>query len=839
MHKILSLVILMTISLFVVSSADSDYEYRVVKFDKNWGEHPLFNLVSESPIGVEVVFSMHKMMVEERVIDGNRMKAFCIPGIFLPNSEGAPNLAGTGRYIAIPQGARAQVTIVDTRTEVYHDVEIAPAPNIPLDSDDSPLRYAKDMKIYGRNAYYPETPVKLSEPSKIRGVDVVILGIMPFKYNPVTKDLIIYKDIRIRVDFVGGNGHFGEDRLRSRFWEPILQGHLLNYNSLSKIDLYSHSGDRFAGYEYIIIVPDDSAFVAWADTIRNWRKLQGISSEVFTLTEIGGSSVDNIRNFLQDAYYNWNIAPVAFLLLGDYELIPSPSLPHPSPRVYTYISDNWYADFHGDGYFNADGLPDLHHARICAQNDEHLQTIINKFLSYERYPYTDSDFYDHPLVACVWETSRWFQISAEIIRGFFINSLGKTPVRQYVYNTSNDTNPQGRDGEWSNAANTGAVVHYWYDIGWLPDTLNPYDEDWWDNGGTEGIINAINSGAFLVQHRDHGGVTGWEHPSFHNSDLDNLTNTMFPFVYSTNCLTGKFDILDECFTEKFHRIEHGALGVNSASEVSYSFVNDTYIWGTYDGLWPQFDPSYGPSEPIEYRNPCMAMTYGKYYLAASSFTDSMYDDTTYKKVTYGLFHHHGDAFTPLYSEVPQRLAVMHQMNLPFGQTHFGIRANTGSVIALTVNGEIIGVAVATGALQYIEIAPQNSAGTLVITVTKPNYFRHRSSVPIGPVHFEKRNVCSDGWEQVVSPSLEIYPTLCNSHLNIYFSVGSEGSEAKLRIYSVSGRLVKEFSNAEIQSFNPVIWQGDDNSGSSLPAGVYFVKLESGDFKAVKKVTLLR
>jgi len=214
-------ILIITVLLLTVSFAD-----EVVTFDNNWADNPLFNVNYETPSGIEIVFSMHQMVVAEMEIDGTMMKNFGVPGIFLPNDEGAPNLAGTGRYIAIPQGAEARVTVLGSRTEVYHNVEVAPAFNIPRDNDDSPIRYEKDMKIYSRNAFYPAVPVKLSEPTKIRGVDVVILGITPFQYNPVTKELIVYKDIRVKVDFLGGTGHFGDDRLRSLFWEPILQGHL-------------------------------------------------------------------------------------------------------------------------------------------------------------------------------------------------------------------------------------------------------------------------------------------------------------------------------------------------------------------------------------------------------------------------------------------------------------------------------------------------------------------------------------------------------------------------------------------------------------------------------------
>ncbi len=705
-----------TMLLFSISFAT-----RMVTFDNNWAHNPLFNVVYENPMGIEIVFSMHRMVIEETEVDGILMQTFGVPGIILPNDEGAPNLAGTGRYIAIPQGAYATVTILDSRTEVYHNIEVTPAPNIPLGTDDSPLRYVKDMTIYRRNAYYPETPVKLSEPMKMRGVDIVILGITPFQYNPVTKELIVYSDIRLKIDFIGGNGHFGEDRLRSRFWEPIFQGHLLNYNSLPRINFYVperiHARD---GYEYIIIVPNDPVYEAWGDTIKAWRTLQGISCEVFTLSEVGGSDTISIMNFLHNAYNTWNPAPVAFLLLSDYPSsgdffgIPSPFY---SYYDYTCVADNKYADVDGDN------LPDMHHARICAQSDGQLSIMINKFLSYERTPYVAPNFYDEPLIACGWQDDRWFQLCAEVIRGFFINGLGKNPARQYNLGAPAHPTP---GGDWSTHPNTSTVVAYFSDLGYIPPT-NPYDATWWNNGSASGINAAINSGAFLIQHRDHGGETGWGEPSYHNSDLDDLFNTMFTFVYSTNCLTGKYDWWSECFTEKFHRIEYGALGVNAASEVSFSFVNDTYVWGTYDCLWQEFMPDYPSSDITGYDNlrPCMAMTYGKYFLQGSDWPGG-----GGKVPTYMLFHHHGDAFITLYSEIPQYLSVSHPSILTAGATSFTVRANDLSLIALTVHGEIIGVAEGTGSPVSIPIPPQTVGDTMKVTITKANYYRYEQDVPI-------------------------------------------------------------------------------------------------------------
>jgi hypothetical protein len=96
-------------------------------------------------------------------------------------------------------------------------------------------------------------------------------------------------------------------------------------------------------------------------------------------------------------------------------------------------------------------------------------------------------------------------------------------------------------------------------------------------------------------------------------------------------------------------------GILAASETSYSFVNDTYIWGMYDNMWPQFMPAYGAMYEERGILPAFGNCAGKYFLQQSSWPYN----TENKEVTYYLFHHHGDAFLTLFSEVPQQLAVNH------------------------------------------------------------------------------------------------------------------------------------------------------------------------------------
>ncbi|MCK4304915.1 MAG: right-handed parallel beta-helix repeat-containing protein [Candidatus Eisenbacteria sp.] len=712
-----SMLVLVLVTLVLVVSYVGSASAEVIEIEGATGE-PGIRLQSQGVAGVEIRHEVHSFAFEPLEIDGETMQKICLPNVFLPNNAGAPDLPGESRLVGLPEGATATLEIVSSRTLVYHNVEVAPAPVIPLQNDDSPLVYQKDLAIYTRNALYPSSPALISEPHQMRGVDVVAVGITPFQYNPVTKELIVYTELEVRVAFHGGNGLFGEDRLRNRYWEPILESHLINYASLPKMDFGSLSDSR-EGYEYVIITPDNPDFIAWGDTLKAWRKLQGISTEVFTTSDIGGTSAAEIEAWLDNAYNSWDIPPVAFMILGDYPESGDRDIGITSP-IYnsTCVSDNIYADVDGDH------LPEMAHGRITARGAAELETMIIKMLSYEREPYTDPDFYDHPIMAGGWQTDRWFILCTEIVFGFQTNILGKDPVREYAIFT-------GTPGTvWSTSANTDILVDYFgpNGLGYIPATPE-HLTDW--GGNAERLNTDINSGAYMLLHRDHGWMDGWGEPDYHIPDLAGLSNDLFPFVFSINCLTGMYNWESECFTEAFHRMVHGALGVIAASETSYSFVNDTFIWGMFDELWPEFMPDYplAGSDNMGSTNlrTAWGMISGKWFLFGSEWPWN----TGNKEVTYHLFHHHGDAFLTMYSEVPQELDVFHYDSCPLNTDMFAFQANAGAVVALTVDGEIIGVADATGAPQTMSIIPQTQPGTLRITVTNANYFRYDETIPIG------------------------------------------------------------------------------------------------------------
>ncbi len=698
-------------------------------YTDGWGK-PGFNLADSQNTGVQMVFSVPGFTMEDLDVKGMVMKNINLPGTFLFNDEGMPNLPGKGAYVAIPNGAKPKFRIVSQRTDLIHNVEIAPAPRIPLDNDRNPLDYTPNAQVYSTDAWYPASPVKISEVTQIRGVDVVIVGVTPFQYNPVTKDLLVYTDLKVDIEFEGGDGQFGNTAFRSTWFDPMMKSNIINYSSLPAVDYNARMqsyGDKplTDECEYIILTPTGPDFLAWADSLKKWRTEQGILTKIFTVDDVGGNTTQAIEAWIDNAYNTWTIKPVACLILADYgndgsKNVISPLLPH-SGGYPNFASDNKYADV------NNDQLPDIVFSRITANNASELDIMCSKVLDYERNPPVDPDFYDKPITALGWQTERWFQLCSEIVGGFFRNEYNKHPRRiNAIY--------QGTPGtQWSTATNTATIVNYFgpSGLGYIPQQPNQMPCCW--NGGTATQINnAIDSGAFMIMHRDHGNYTEWGEPAYSTSWAIQLKNTALTYVFSINCETGAYHRSSDCLGEKFHRQfknghNAGSLGFIAPTETSYSFVNDTFVWGMMDNMWPNFMPAEYTFPESRGICPAFGHAAGKYFLQRSNWPYN----TSNKVITYQMFHMHGDAFQVLYSEIPQALTVTHDPQINYGSTTFTIQTNDSAFIALTMGDQILatGYGSATGPVTLtIPVLP---VGSMVkITATKTNFFRYTDEVEV-------------------------------------------------------------------------------------------------------------
>ena len=84
-----------------------------------------------------------------------------------------------------------------------------------------------------------------------------------------------------------------------------------------------------------------------------------------------------------------------------------------------------------------------------------------------------------------------------------------------------------------------------------------------------------------------------------------------------------------------------------------------------------------------------------------------------------------------------------------------------------------------------------------------------------------------------------YPNPFNPITTIQFGVPEE-SKVSLMIFDLMGREVKTLVSGYLRpGFHKVIWNGTDHFGKQVATGMYFTVMQSGDYRDVRKMILLK
>ena len=83
------------------------------------------------------------------------------------------------------------------------------------------------------------------------------------------------------------------------------------------------------------------------------------------------------------------------------------------------------------------------------------------------------------------------------------------------------------------------------------------------------------------------------------------------------------------------------------------------------------------------------------------------------------------------------------------------------------------------------------------------------------------------------------PNPFNPVTTIHFDLARD-MQVQLRIYNVSGRLVRTLANGPMErKRHQLVWDGLDDAGVPVSSGIYFYRLEAGNFRDTRKMVVLR
>ncbi|MCK5027982.1 MAG: hypothetical protein KAR57_00005, partial [Bacteroidales bacterium] len=505
---------------------------------------------------VEIGYTFTGAFISETEVEKSTYNYFYIDGFGTMSQIGAPAMPAYSDIIAMPKGAIGKIIILDAKYYEYDGYMVHPTLEPARDTEGAPSpKFKKDLVVYSKDEFFPKNIVEIVSVGINRGTGLANTQIRPVQFNPVTGKIRVYTNIKYRLETVGGEESFDYIATENTLhYTNLLKRSVINSESIP--DGFSAENQKKnksgGGKNYIIIT--HSQYISQAEKLANWKRQLGYSVDVVSKSSW---TAEEVKDAVHARYNTWTIKPDYFVIIGDHTgSYAVPGTIKQEPEGDDFATDLYYACM-DEGL---DHVPDMAHGRISVSTSAEADVVIDKIINYEKTPTTNTGYYQNILNCAQWQDTdnndgyadRRFCHTSEEIRDYLQGNYGYTSERIYFRETgagtADVTTLRYNNGDYSD----GQL---------LPTELRDPSFNW--SGGSTEITSAIDAGKFMVFHRDHGysGGSGWAHPYYTTSSMTNLSNgDLLPVIFSMNCHTGEFQ-LDNCFAEKFLRMENkGAVG---------------------------------------------------------------------------------------------------------------------------------------------------------------------------------------------------------------------------------------------------------------------------------------
>jgi len=463
---------------------------------------------------------------------------------------GEPELPVMTTLIAIPDNAGVNVTADYESFEIIDNVDVLPVQDpMPEGGYQGPVEFSKNNDTYGQDKFFPEVLAEAGEPAILRDVRVVQISVYPVHYNPVTRQLKVFRNISVDITYDGevvNPKTIRHDYLSEAFF-PIYKSFIANFDQYA--NTLTNAEVKRGGI--LIITPNIGNYM-WEDEmqgIADWKRRKGYDVVLATTHDVdpsdGKPTAAQIKSYIVAAYTDWEVPPDFVYLVGDEDLQSSgyiiPDYPYSS-----YTSDHQYACLEGSDY-----LPEVAVCRVAVDNTNELNAWIAKVFKYEKDPLVDPDpdWWRRGLMVAggnQTETCPWtvLQIGERLIEHGFVH------VDTVIERNYNDP----------------------------PDYL---------------MTNPITAGVGYINYRGWAGDDGWWDPSYNLSVLGQCQNINKPGVMtSIVCGTGDYGV-NVCFGEQWIRMgtatapRGGPSYFGATDHNTHTKWNNPISYGFYQGLLEQ------------------------------------------------------------------------------------------------------------------------------------------------------------------------------------------------------------------------------------------------------------
>ncbi|MCK4332957.1 MAG: PKD domain-containing protein [Thermoplasmatales archaeon] len=499
---------------------------------------------------LHITYSFQRPLMETIDIEGTVYDRVLLPDCSPAGNTGEPMVPSKGAYILLPPKSKVSNIHIKSGEKIVLGVEFTVVPTskpIPLSQAISPSVPTPDATIYNADAFYPGTLYTEVGTYSFRGYNLLVLLLHPIQYNPVTGELFYYKNLEVSIETISDDNSV--DLFRGLEKDKIEVMKKVDNPELSEQYHEESAKPSSMNEDYDLLIITTDSLKNDFEPLKQAHDATGIDTVIKTLTDIGSSNLEDIRDYIRDAYMNWEIDYV--LIGGDDNVIPDPwlwvfGLDENTTPYDTYMpSDLYYACL--DGPYNYDGdnkwgeptdgenggdvdlVAEVYVGRGCVGNAAEVNNFVTKTVAY-----INKDPADEYLTEVC--------LAGEHLGNHGIASWGGNYLDQLINGSTDD------------GYTTVGISSSEYDITTL------YDRDWPGNDWPKSeIMTTINNGVHIINHLGHSGYT--YNMKMYTSDVQSITNDKYCFIYSQGCMAGGFDDGD-CIAEYFTvKTNHSAFAV--------------------------------------------------------------------------------------------------------------------------------------------------------------------------------------------------------------------------------------------------------------------------------------
>ena len=561
----------------------------------------------------------------QMVISGKDMASMLVAG--------APDLPMYPISMIIGNTAEMKVSVVESSYVDFENIEVAPSKgnfSREINPENVPYTYGD---VYQQDDFYPAQPAALDNPYILRDFRGQNLMVYPYAYNPVTKTLRVYTELRLAVKKVSDNGlNQKVATRRSNVVSPEMKAsYERRFINFPKNERYKFVEDEG---EMLVICADQ--YKTAVEKLVEWKNISGRPTTMALTSETG--TLDNMKSYISD-FYNAHPNLAFILLVGEYVDLPPYEIVVTIDGLQYYTrSDNYYGRLDGE-----DNYEEVLVGRLSVESLEDAQNQVNRIIYYERD---------------IKEDATWLS------RGIGMGSTegyGHFGEKDYQHiDFIRDT-----------------LLNYTYtEISQRYKGVNGYEPTAAD------YTADFNKGVGIANYCNHGEELKWVMGNFDTQCVHNLTNDyMLPFIWTSSCRNGQFDV-EECFAESWMR----AMNPNTGAPVGA--IGGMFSWISQ----PWQPPMYGQDEMVA----ILTEWRGNYHntLGGASLNGNMYildmspEDRGNTHNTWFLF---GDPSMMVRTQAPEKMDVYCSSSyLMVGMTSYTVNADVDFGIAtLSKDGEVV------------------------------------------------------------------------------------------------------------------------------------------------------